>query len=567
MDAKKKFLKSVIEKEVFIRSSERKIISPNHTEQEWIFDFRKSILKPSVLNAYADLFFELYAPSYPFQVCGLEVAAIPLVSAIVMKSVEKGIPVNGFFIRKSRKKTGLLNMIEGEVDGTPIILVDDMINSGGSFVRQIEVLEEAKRKGDISCSVKEVFSILRFRDLENYSYFSDKGIKINSLFALDDFQQELSVSNLISKQNTPKINVFDILWAWKGAAPNLWQVRPKSAPVLYNDKVFFGTDSGYFVCLDAETGKEVWSYLVSIGKKNIEIFSSPCIGKNVVVFGSYDGNVYALDIQTGKRRWVYMDADWVKGSSVYSSTLGYVFVPLTFGLLKKHGKVVAIEEQTGKKSWEFSTDGFIEGGIAYSDIHKMIFFGTETMIIYGVDAKTGDCIWEKKVHIKIQGTPRIDEASRTIIFGGVSEAKEEGNRSYIYVCDMKTGKDISIFKELSFGIYGTPIVYHQHVFAASLDKMVYCFDLVSGRLIWKTNMDARCFASPVLISTDGNVRLYIGANNGRLHEINIETGEIISIAYFTERIVDAVVFDEVRNTLLVPTFANELYAVRRKNLE
>ena len=136
------------------------------------------------------------------------------------------------------------------------------------------------------------------------------------------------------------------------------------------------------------------------------------------------------------------------------------------------------------------------------------------------------------------------------------------------MCDMKTGKDISVFKELSFGIYGSPVVYNKFVFAASLDKIVYCFNLLSGNLMWKTSLDARCFASPLVLSLKGEeTRLYVGANNGRLHEMNIKTGEIISVAYFSERIVDAAVFDEVRNTILVPTFANELYCIRRKKME
>src|SRR5262245_51156419 len=95
-----------------------------------------------MLDAYAEFFWQRFSALYAFHVGGLESAAIPLVSAIVMKSVEKKKPVNGFYIRKSRKRTGLLNSIEGTLTKEPVILVDDLINSGGSIEKQIKILQD-----------------------------------------------------------------------------------------------------------------------------------------------------------------------------------------------------------------------------------------------------------------------------------------------------------------------------------------------------------------------------------------------------------------------------------------
>ena len=64
------------------------------------------MMQPLWLDAYATLFWERYAGSFPFQVCGMESAAISLVAAIVLKGHAKGKDVNGLFVRKSRKRMG-----------------------------------------------------------------------------------------------------------------------------------------------------------------------------------------------------------------------------------------------------------------------------------------------------------------------------------------------------------------------------------------------------------------------------------------------------------------------------
>ena len=55
-----------------------------------------------------------------------------------------------------------------------------------------------------------------------------------------------------------------------------------------------------------------------------------------------------------------------------------------------------------------------------------------------------------------------------------------------------------------------------------------------------------------------------GANNGRLYELNPETGSTVSTTYFTERILNAVIHDSTHDILFVPTQANEVSAIKEK---
>ena len=63
---------------------------------------------------------------YPFQIGGLEMGVIPLISAITLEGMRRGTPVNGFIVRKERKETGLGNKIEGAVGDETIIVLDDL---------------------------------------------------------------------------------------------------------------------------------------------------------------------------------------------------------------------------------------------------------------------------------------------------------------------------------------------------------------------------------------------------------------------------------------------------------
>ena len=83
-------------------------------------------MDPKSLDSAAELFWQECAGRMPFQVGGMEAAAIPLLSAILMKSWSRGTSVNGFIVRKERKTYGTGSSIEGSLTDAPIVMVDDL---------------------------------------------------------------------------------------------------------------------------------------------------------------------------------------------------------------------------------------------------------------------------------------------------------------------------------------------------------------------------------------------------------------------------------------------------------
>ncbi len=563
---KRQVFKEIIENDVYVDGNTKKI-ADGEFSSKWLFDFRNVMLRPHVLNLYAEYFFEEYKDELPFQVGGLEVASIPLISAIVMKSVERGTPVNGFFIRKSRKKTGLLKMIEGTIRDEKIILVDDLINSGSSFIRQVEVLTRLKQEDArfTHLNVYSIFAVLRFRDLPFYSYFSDRGIKINSIFELNDLSNSLPVQNLVKKTEAPIQNKLTPLWHWKGLKPNYEHVLSKSAPLFHSGRLYFGTDTGSFVCLNADTGTESWKVSL-LGRSSRETqYSTALICDRLVIFGCSDGNVHAFDTQTGARAWTCFDADWVSSSPSYSPKHETIYITLEYGFLKKKSFLVAINALTGEVRWKCSLGKATRSSPAYSKIHDRVYCGSGDGTMNAVDAATGKIVWRLPTPLQIVSAPLVDETHGVLIFGGLLQATDENDESVVapvYTVDLKNGTIQSTYSGMIFGTFGTPVVHKDLVLITSLDKHIHAFEVTTGAFRWKHNTKSRIFSTPVIID-DSTSTLYVGANNGVLYEIKPESGTITSMTYVTERITSQIAYDPMSRTVFLPTYANEVYALKR----
>jgi orotate phosphoribosyltransferase len=557
-------VKHLIETEVFIPGSREAILDRKTrmpSESGWIFDFRRVLLRAETLDNLGEIFWDKFKDKYPFQICGLEVAAIPLVTGLVLKVYEKGKnDASGFFVRKSRKKDGLMRMVEGKIDQDKrIILVDDIINSGKSFIRQVEVLEE------LGFNVDTVWSVLRFRDEDYYTYFKDKGIKVISLFSLDDFKETLGLKNKVSREFNVLSMPFKAHWKFQSENPNYFYVVAKSDPILDDERVYMGSDSGVFWALNQRDGSIAWSYKVGFHAKGKSIFSSPAIWKDTVLFGAYDGNFYALNKETGEKKWIFFEADSIGSSPAIADDLCLAFIGLEFGLIKKRGGIAAIDLKTGKKVWDYIMPAYTHSSPIYIKKKRQIVVGSNDGAAYLFDAKSGVLIWKFQTghpteeelqkgfsEYDIKESFAYDMKRDLIIFGNV--------KGEVFAIARDSGEKMWSFKA-EFGFYSTPVIYKDTVLISSVDRHLYCLNLDDGKEKWRWRAGARIFATPVVV----NGSVYIGANTGRLTELDPETGEVRSFVTVPERITNKVAYNERTGRFFLPTFANELYCLERND--
>lgn len=506
------------------------------TPLSWILDFRSIMGEPALMHAYAEEFLDIHGSQTPFQVCGMEVAGIPLVTAIIMKAHERGLSVNGLYLRKSRKKYGLLRAIEGTPNGYPTIIVDDLINSGNSIRRAINVLEDA------GLSVSAVSTILSFQEPTANDFLREKNIAHQTFFTTRDFGLTITPKKSIP---TP----YSVRWKFAAPDAGLNYVAPKSAPVIDAKNVYFGADNGTLYALDQESGSVAWEFRVGRIPFRKGIFSTPALFENSVYFGAYDGNMYAVDATTGTKKWVYRDADWIGSSPALAPEINTLFIGLEFGLFRKRGGLAALNMHTGEELWAVrSITDYTHATPLFIREHSLVVVGNNNGLLLAFDARTGAHRWSFTTNGSIKQAPAYDAATDMICVGSFD--------ANVYAIRASDGTEAWRFATHE-AIYAVPCIHDSRVYIPSLDKVLYCLDLKDGSLVWEFPTHGRIFSSPVFARES----VWIGSNDGRLYELDPKSGTARAFFQASERIVNAISYNARTNTIFTGTQANEIYAL------
>ena len=111
----------------------------------YYFDARQVLLDPEGAELAGRLAYRALRDLAPRAVGGLTLGADPLVCATSAAAWAAGERWTGFFIRKEAKKHGLQQWLEGPFieEGTPVVLVDDVLTAGGSMHTSIERARQA----------------------------------------------------------------------------------------------------------------------------------------------------------------------------------------------------------------------------------------------------------------------------------------------------------------------------------------------------------------------------------------------------------------------------------------
>ncbi len=509
------------------------------TKSNWLFDMRRLFLKSDQLDLAAEVFWEKMEDKWPFQIGGLEVGSIPLIAALLMKGKQRGLEVNGFIVRKSRKKSGLCRQIEGNLNDDPIVIVDDLINSGKSFKRVEVALEQEGAK------TRDVFVFVDFEKEKTHKKFADKGLSITSIFGLSDFSLSLGGGG---GSVYPEENTFSVAWTFEPPDPNYVYIVPKSTPCMDDKSLFYGTDSGMFYAVDQKTGEAVWSF--PTGRSLKGIFSCPQIYKDMVIFGSYDGTVYALDRHDGEVVWRYDGAEYVGSSPAIAEDLGLVFIGLEHNAFMNKGSIVALDLESGARRWEYTVREYLHGTPAYCPEKKLVAIGTNDSDFYLFDAETGNVKWSFETEGPMKAAPVFDLKRNQVIIGS--------HDWHCYGVDIDTGKETFRFKAENV-IYGTPLLVGDFIYLGSTDKYLYIYDLKKNEIVNKINTLGRVMSNPNEI--EGNI--FFGSNDGCIREIDGKTHKMIGGIMLPERTVTKVIKSEKTGLFYAVAAGNQLIALQR----
>ena len=314
----------------------------------------------------------------------------------------------------------------------------------------------------------------------------------------------------------------------------VWRHRADSLlefpPVLARETLFFVTNKGTAVALNAKNGKPRWRrsvgtlsaaspawddgrlYVVTldgritalraengrvIWKKDIpsRTESSPLVRNGRLYFGSEDGTIYALNAKNGKTIWTYGASGAVKAA------LAYADGKLYFGAYG--GTAYAIRASNGSEVWSTSTAGLSLGrsGNFYSTpavAFGRVYMGNTDGRVYSFTASGGETAWTKSTGSYVYSGPAaapVRGKGGTVFIGSYT--------GVFYALDARSGAERWSFQAPG-RISGAASVIGDVAYIANLEtRQTHALDVRTGREVFRH--DGGGFAPPI---SDGEV-LYL----------------------------------------------------------
>jgi orotate phosphoribosyltransferase len=116
----------------------------------------------------------------PDAVGGMAIGADPITAAVLVLAGQQAMDLKGFIVRKEAKGHGLGRMVEGPVEaGMSVVVVEDVVTTGGSSLRAIEHLEAAGLR------IQRVLAIVD-RLKGGREAFAERGYELTSLLTVRD---------------------------------------------------------------------------------------------------------------------------------------------------------------------------------------------------------------------------------------------------------------------------------------------------------------------------------------------------------------------------------------------
>ena len=263
--------------------------------------------------------------------------------------------------------------------------------------------------------------------------------------------------------------------------------------------IFIGTEDGGLFALNAQTGKLVWKSQVEG-----EIIAAPAVDSGIVVVNTVSGVVKAFDANTGKQKWrIEQEVPplSLRGTAAPVIASGGVLIGSAAGQLSVYMLGTGQEgwnTQIGEPTGATELDRVIDVDSAPVVFGDKIYAISSRGDLVAIDLRSGRIIWKRKYssyrsitidgnniyitdvkgHVysldRIDGLEQWSQLSLTnrnvtgpVVVGNyVVVGDYEG---YLYWLNKNTGTIVAQHYVDGSGIYATPIVVDQLIYAQSRD--------------------------------------------------------------------------------------------------
>lgn len=496
---------------------------------KWSIDFRNAILNPDCLFWMCrEISNILQSHIRNVQVAAIETTAVPFLGGLHCPSL---------MVRGSRKTYGTGKLVEGMITGAPVYLLDDILNSGKSAdkARQALSLEGIR--------IRDMIVLCDFERDAGKAWARRNNIKVHSIFKLSDFDLPLE------SESKPPMNFYAEKWSYRGnpKGTSYFHMTPKSAPLIEEDRIYFGADNGSVHCVDRKSGDNIWTFREPNPRTIKGLWSSVAHHNNVLYFGTYNGNLYALNAFTGEVIWQNKCCDWIGSSPVIDPESGNILVSMEYGTKNRGGSIACFDWTKGTMIWEYDLKVWNHGsGTRY--IYDRFIFGTNDHTVLALNSH-GNMVWEFPTKRSIKYAPGVH------IERGLVAAADFGGTLYINHAD--TGVPLAEHK-IGNQLYTTPLLTDDFIYCGSDDGCMYILDY-NYDIVSKEYYGGKIHSSPQKLKNS----IIFGTTQGRVFEIDAYTHKKVADISVPDAITNKILVDENLGLVYVMTYVNDLYCFQR----
>ena len=254
---------------------------------------------------------------------------------------------------------------------------------------------------------------------------ADDTLYVHSAAGLHALDQSGEQKWFFAKQDKGPL-VLGTSWGWGDETlPDPWGWY-RSAPLLKDGKIYFGSDDGLYA-VAASDGSQVWHAAMG------PVTTDPASYKNSVIVGSWDNKLYSVNAETGETGWE-LEAQVPRGAA--SKWIGYY--------------------------------GFNLNPVVYKDA---VFVGARGTYFYALKAETGEEAWSVKVGTSWVGSPAV--VTEDSVYFGLSDGKAVLGYN-------RKGGEQSTFLQTESLVFAQPELHGDQLFIGTLGGQLFRLDTTTG---------------------------------------------------------------------------------------
>ena len=297
-------------------------------------------------------------------------------------------------------------------------------------------------------------------------------------------------------------NVDDLGKAWSTPISEAMH----ASPAVVGDLVYVGSLDGQLHAADRDTGKVLWSHPED-ALTGDTVWTSPAVGHGRVFFAANRPSsvVYALDAETGEELWTHSYLHIVVASPVL---VGAVVI-----FAYNDGTIHAFDAATGATQWTTTVRSGPYASPAAAD--GRLFVSVHNLGLVALDLDSGEELWTAPIPGPQWSSPAV---KGDVVYVGSRDDHT------VYAFDVETG-DERWHRVTSAWVHTSPAVARRRVYVGNEAGDVYALRARTGRVVWRTRLDAGVFGG--LTIANGVAYATTGLGDGKLVALDASTGVVL----------------------------------------